>query len=75
MMMKVLAFGIATAAIGVAPAFANVDPKIHKLCVEAKDYLGCVKAMNGVSAHDTNRADAEKCWGEVNDKQIPLSSS
>ena len=57
------------------PAFANVDPKIHKLCVEAKDYLGCVKAMNGVSAHDTNRADAEKCWGEVNDKQIPLSSS
>ena len=24
-----------------------VDPKIHKLCVEARDYLGCVKAMKG----------------------------
>lgn len=27
-------------------AFAgNVDPKTHKLCSEAKDYAGCVKAM------------------------------
>ena len=24
------------------PAFAEVDPKIHKLCIEAKDYAGCV---------------------------------
>ncbi len=24
-----------------------VDPKIHKLCSEAKDYAGCVKAMTG----------------------------
>ena len=29
------------------PAFAEVDPKIHKLCVEAKDYAGCVRAMKG----------------------------
>ena len=29
------------------PAFAEVDPKIHKLCIEAKDYLGCIKAMKG----------------------------
>ena len=75
MRVKKQLWGIAIAVIGTSPAFANVAPKIHKLCVEAKDYLGCVKAMNGVSAHDTNRADAEKCWGEVNDKQIPLSSS
>lgn len=27
------------------PAFAEVDPKIHKLCIEAKDYAGCVRAM------------------------------
>lgn len=26
---------------------AEVDPKIHKLCIEAKDYAGCVRAMKG----------------------------
>ena len=26
---------------------AMVDPKIHKLCVKARDYLDCVKAMKG----------------------------
>ena len=32
------------------PALAvEVDPVIHKLCIEAKDYLGCVKAMSGDS--------------------------
>ena len=29
------------------PVSAQVDPKIHKLCVEAKDYAGCVRAMTG----------------------------
>ena len=29
------------------PAFAEVDSKIHKLCIEAKDYAGCVRAMKG----------------------------
>lgn len=29
------------------PALAEVDPKIHKLCIEAKDYAGCVRAMKG----------------------------
>ena len=29
------------------PAFAEVDPKIHKLCIEAEDYVGCVRAMKG----------------------------
>ena len=27
----------------------EVDPKIHNLCVEAKDYAGCVRAMRGDS--------------------------
>ena len=30
-----------------APVMAQVDPKIHKLCIEAKDYEGCVRAMKG----------------------------
>lgn len=37
-------------AIGSSLAFravAQVDPNIHKLCVEAKDYAGCVRAMKG----------------------------
>ena len=29
------------------PALAEVDSKIHKLCIEAKDYAGCVRAMKG----------------------------
>lgn len=25
----------------------SVDPKIHSLCIDAKDYVGCVRAMTG----------------------------
>lgn len=33
------------------PAMAqSVDPKVHKLCIEAKDYAGCVKAMTSAPA-------------------------
>jgi hypothetical protein len=28
------------------PAMAQVDPKVHKLCSEAKDYKGCVEQHN-----------------------------
>ncbi len=28
---------------------ASVDPEVHKMCLQAKDYLGCVKAMKGES--------------------------
>lgn len=43
-MLKLLAAIAAAALLGV-PAMAQVDPKIHKLCIEAKDYAGCVRAM------------------------------
>ena len=35
--------------LGASPAMAQgvVEPAIHKLCVEAKDYAGCVRAMKG----------------------------
>lgn len=29
------------------PALGQVDPKIHKLCAETKDYAGCVKTQTG----------------------------
>ena len=34
------------------PAFAEVDSKIHKLCIEAKDYAGCVKAQGAMKGSD-----------------------
>lgn len=37
--------------MGVTPVMAQVqvDPSIHKLCIEAKDYAGCVRTMKGES--------------------------
>ena len=33
---------------------ANVDPKVHKLCLPATDYFGCVKAMTTKSTDIPN---------------------
>ena len=34
--------------IGGLPALASpVDPEVHKLCIEANDYIGCVKTLSG----------------------------
>ena len=54
-MNKLIAISIASAsiAIGTIPAVAEVDAKTHKLCLEAKDYLGCVKAMKGETSSET----------------------
>ena len=52
-------------AIGARASLAEVDPKIHSLCLEAKDYLGCVKAMeksNNLGSNVTGRV--EECWGD-----------
>lgn len=45
-MKELLALTLTVATIAVLPAVAEVDPKIHKLCVEAKDYSGCVRSMS-----------------------------
>lgn len=54
-MKRLLTISIASAsiAIGAIPAVAEVDSKTHKLCLEAKDYLGCVKAMKGETSSET----------------------
>ena len=59
---KLIAISIASAsiAIGAIPALAEVDPKIHKLCIEAKDYLGCVRAMKGETATERLTIDLGK---------------
>ena len=70
-MHKILAISIASAsiAIGAIPAVAEVDAKIHKLCIEAKDYLGCVKAMRGetmptsrvINSQGADMAEGNQC--------------
>ena len=56
-MYKILAISIAAAsiAIGAIPASAEVDANTHKLCIEAKDYAGCVRAMKGDTYSSTSR--------------------
>tara|TARA_Y200000002_G_scaffold382357_1_gene399122 strand:- start:456 stop:1304 length:849 start_codon:yes stop_codon:yes gene_type:complete len=46
-MKRILAISIASAsiAIGAIPALAEVDAKIHALCLDAKDYSGCVQTQ------------------------------
>jgi len=51
------------------PAFAEVDPKIHKLCIEAKDYAGCVKAQGGIrGSNSASSGVAEAKTKEISDK-------
>lgn len=52
-MKSLLPLGIAIAAIGAAPAFANIDPKIAEFCLKAQDFQGCVKSMSGDSSGST----------------------
>ena len=70
-MNKLLAISIASAsiAIGAIPAVAEVDAKTHKLCLEAKDYLGCVRAMRGetmptsrvINSQGADMAEGNQC--------------
>ena len=62
-MKRLLAIYIASAsiAIGAVPALAEVDPKIHKLCVEAKDYAGCVRVMKGDEMSNSKDKIGNKC--------------
>ena len=62
-MKRLLAISIAYAsfAIGAIPALAEVDAKTHKLCLEAKDYLGCVKAMTGEIVPAEQTSSGNKC--------------
>ena len=56
-MNNLLAISIASAsiAIGAITARAEVDAKTHKLCIEEKDYAGCVRAMKGDTSSSNSR--------------------
>ena len=47
--MKKLLIPLLAALLFPTSVNANVDPEVHKLCLPAADYLGCVKAMTGDS--------------------------
>ena len=49
------------------PALAEVDPKIHKLCLEAKDYAGCVRAMKGDTSPSTTTTIIERKGADLAD--------
>ncbi len=42
-----------------SPAWASVDPAIHKLCLEAKDYAGCVRAMKGDTSNQVRTINSD----------------
>ena len=46
---------------GSLPAFSEVDSKIHKLCIEAKDYAGYVRAMKGEIVPSEKTDSVNKC--------------
>ena len=65
--MKRLLLAALPALLISTPAFAEVDPKTHKLCIEAKDYAGCVRAMKGdsgtrvINSQGADIAEGNKC--------------
>ena len=59
-----------------APVRAQVDQKIHKLCIEAKDYAGCVRAMNGDASHpSTTRVITSQGADIAEGNQCPAGSA
>jgi len=65
----------AIATIGLAlplPLLAEVDPKVHKLCIEAKDYQGCVRAMeSGGASGDLQRVIQQRGADILEGNQCP----
>ena len=64
-MNKLLAITVASVsiAVGSIPVSAEVDAKTHKLCLEAKDYLGCVQAMTGEVSEQENDNSTRFIYG------------
>ena len=62
-MKRLLAISIASTsiAIGAIPAVAEVNLKVHNLCVEARDYAGCVRTFSGGSLKLKGKRLVSKC--------------
>ncbi len=44
-----------------SPVQARVDPEVHKLCKDVKDYLGCVQAQTGEVKSKSSESIANTC--------------
>ena len=74
-MKRLLAISIASIAIGAIPALAEVDAKTHKLCLEAKDYLGCIKAQGKKTNNEINTSACDKYLGTFGSTYIDCLKS
>ena len=45
-----------------SPTQAKVDPKVHKMCLQAKDYLGCIKVHNDMNSTENNKNVSESTY-------------
>ena len=63
LMKRLLAISIASTsiAIGAIPAVAEVNLKVHNLCVEARDYTGCVRTFSRGSLKFKDNQLVSKC--------------
>tara|TARA_B100001250_G_C19674444_1_gene733006 strand:+ start:505 stop:978 length:474 start_codon:yes stop_codon:yes gene_type:complete len=49
------------------PAFAEVDPNVHKMCLQAQDYAGCVRLQSGQSSQNRLTIDQGVSLSEGNE--------
>ena len=50
-----------------SPAFAEVDSKAHKMCLQAQDYAGCVRLQSGQSSQKRLTIDQGVSLAEGNE--------
>lgn len=75
-MGNLLKVGVASTAMLLAlPSSASSPPKvapaIHKLCLEAKDYIGCVRAMTEGTGQANSRSTTSQGADAVEGNQCP----
>lgn len=76
-MKKIIAISITSTyiTIGAIPAVAEVDQKIHKLCLDAKDYAGCVRAQGGANKNKIDTSSCDKYLGTLGRAYLDCLSS
>jgi hypothetical protein len=58
--VKAILLSASLFAAAAAPALANVDPDVHKLCVDARDYAGCIQ-MQQQGAESPTKLSLNAC--------------
>ena len=56
----------------VSPVNASVDPEVHKMCLNARDYQGCIKAQKTNSKQNINHSKRYKKAFSKCLKEMPL---